>query len=380
MQNPTVTIPQLRQIIPTILAAPVFQPIGLLAAPGVGKTDFCQHDLRDMYAEHLGVQADDVAIIIEKIGQREDASVITGITVPSKNADGELVGTTAVPNLIERIRATGRDHGIIILDEFPQAPTDVQAACSDMLNPSERKIGDWPIPDGWIVVFTGNRAADKSGAKRVLSHLRNGRALVFDLGFDIEAWCRWAVAHDANPLIVDCAQAWHDQGFFADAVPADDVAYCTPRSLMRASDHLNAFCDSGAFDGSNIPLHVQKLLESNIGPGATQKLVQFIIEAENIPSGADILESPESCLLPDKTGFQLLAGNRALNMAYDAETGEAALRYIVRLRPDLQITLGSKLLRLSAAKGWILTSEESNAFVEKFSELLPLAEISGMSI
>jgi hypothetical protein len=38
MSNPSVTIPQLRQIVEIALAAPVFQPIGLLSSPGVGKT------------------------------------------------------------------------------------------------------------------------------------------------------------------------------------------------------------------------------------------------------------------------------------------------------------------------------------------------------
>ena len=43
MANPQVTIPELTQIVRLGLQAPMFQPIGLLAAPGVGKTQFFQH-------------------------------------------------------------------------------------------------------------------------------------------------------------------------------------------------------------------------------------------------------------------------------------------------------------------------------------------------
>lgn len=374
MSNTVTSIPELRQMAKIALAAPKFQPIGLVAAPGVGKTMFFQNDFRELYAEHHGLQTEDVAVIIEKIGQREDASVITGITVPSKNADGELVGVTAVPGLVERIRATGADYGVIVLDEFPQAPTDVQAACSDMLNPEEHKIGDYPIPPGWVVVFTGNRSTDKSGAKRVLSHLRNGRAVIFELEFDMESFADWWGKNDGHPLVIDCAMAHHDEGFFADAVPAEDTAYCTPRSLKRASDHLMAFTDSADFDGHSVPVYVEKLMAANIGSGAAHTIVQYIQLADKVPTGGEILDNPEGAVVPDETGFQLLAANRAIATAYDAETGEAALRYLVRLRADLQVSLGTKLLRMSAAKGWVLTSDESNDFIAKYHDLLPLAD------
>ena len=48
MSNPSVTIPQLRQIVEIALAAPVFQPIGLLSSPGVGKTMFFQNDFVEL--------------------------------------------------------------------------------------------------------------------------------------------------------------------------------------------------------------------------------------------------------------------------------------------------------------------------------------------
>jgi hypothetical protein len=379
MSNPSVTIPQLRQIVEIALAAPVFQPIGLLSSPGVGKTMFFQNDFVELLANHHGIQADDVGVIIEKIGQREDASCITGITIPSKNADGELVGTTAIPSLIERVRATGKQYGVIILDEFPQAPSDVQAACSDLLNPEERKVGDHALPEGWAVVFTGNRAQDKSGAKRVLSHLRNGRALLFDLAFDIREWSTWALANDVNPIIIDAANAYHGDGFFADCVPTEDEAYCTPRSLVRAADHLTAYMDSDYFDGVGIGEFCLNMMTANIGSSASGLVMRYIAMADKVPTALEIYDAPHDANVPDEMGFQLLAANRAINGAYNATTGEAALAYITRLRPDLQVSLGTKLLRLSARRNWMLASDEATAFIAKFSDLLPLADAAGWS-
>ncbi len=89
---------------------------------------------------------------------------------------------------------------------------------------------------------------------------------------------------------------------------------------------------------------------------------------------------PPGANVPDATGYQLLAANRAINSAHDDDTGEAALLYVVRLRPDLQVSLGSKLLRASARNGWTLTSDVAVAFIQKFHDLLPLAQDAGMEV
>ena len=78
-------------------------------------------------------------------------------------------------------------------------------------------------------------------------------------------------------------------------------------------------------------------------------------------------------MVPDDTGFQQLAANRAMNVMMSEESMDAALRYIVRLRPDLQVSLGTKLIRRSVDEGWTMVSPLANAFLEKFSEFLPLA-------
>ena len=228
-------------------------------------------------------------------------------------------------------------------------------------------------------VLTGNRMQDKSGAKRILSHLRNGRAKLFDMGFDINGWAKWAAPRGVNPLLIDCALAHYEEGFFADAVPIDDVAYNTPRSLVRASDDVNAWMASAEFDGTSMPSWMVSMVSANIGPEAAEVVRKFIDYADKIPQGADIILNPHDAMVPDQMGYQLLAGNRAIAAAVDADSGEAALAYITRLRADLQVSLGNKLLRMSADRGWVLASDEANDFVSKFHDLMPLAAASGMS-
>jgi hypothetical protein len=372
------TIAQLQQIVPLVLNAPDKQPIGLIGSVGIAKTQSFKGWFRDMYAEHVGVSADQLGFIQERVANRDSAE-IAGVALPSKDANGDIITQFTKPPLITKIEQTKCEYGIILFDELMQATADVQKVLADVLDPAERTLAGWAIPDGWIVCFTGNRTADKSGASRMLSHLLN-RCAVFELQFDIKGWASWAEQNDVNPLAIDCAMAYADDGFFADCVPTEDGPFCTPRSLVRAAQHLTAFTDSAEFDGIDLPSYVESLLAANIGDRAAGMLSRHIAMADQVPTARDIFADPTGANVPDATGYQLLAANRAINAAHDADTGEAALAYVVRLRPDLQVSLGSKLLRASARNGWTLTSDVAVAFIQKFHDLLPLAQDAGMEV
>ena len=378
MAHVQTTIAQFQQIVPLVLASGNQQPVGLIGPVGVGKTQYFKGWFRDLYAEHVGVSADQLGFIQERVANRDSAE-IAGVALPSKDANGDIITQFTKPPLITKIEQTKCEYGIILFDELMQATADVQKVLADVLDPAERTLAGWAIPDGWIVCFTGNRTADKSGASRMLSHLLN-RCAVFELQFDIKGWASWAEQNDVNPLAIDCAMAYADDGFFADCVPTEDGPFCTPRSLVRAAQHLTAFTDSAEFDGIDLPSYVESLLAANIGDRAAGMLSRHIAMADQVPTARDIFADPTGANVPDATGYQLLAANRAINAAHDADTGEAALAYVVRLRPDLQVSLGSKLLRASARNGWTLTSDVAVAFIQKFHDLLPLAQDAGMEV
>ena len=366
------------QMLPLVFSAPDIVPVGLIGPVGVGKTQYFKGQFCDLYAEHVGVSVDQLGFIQERVANRDSAE-IAGVALPSKDADGNIITQFTKPPLITKIEQTGRDYGIILFDELLQAGTDVQKVLADVLDPAERTLAGWAIPDGWIVCFTGNRTSDKSGATRMLSHLLN-RAAVFELTFEFVVWEKWAADNGVNPLAIDCARVYKDDDFFADCVPTEDGPFCTPRSLVRAAQHLTAFMDSADFDGMSIPSYVEHLIAASIGSRSAGLLARHIAMAGTVPTAAEIFADPTGVNVPDATGYQLLAANRAINCASDADTGEAALAYVTRLRPDLQVSLGSKLLRTSARQGWVLTSSVAVAFIQKFHDLLPLAQTAGMEV
>jgi len=366
------------QMLPLVFSAPDIVPVGLIGPVGVGKTQYFKGPFRDLYAEHVGVSVDQLGFIQERVANRDSAE-IAGVALPSKDANGDIITQFTKPPLITKIEQTGREYGIILFDELLQAGTDVQKVLSDVLDPAERTLAGWAIPDGWIVCFTGNRTSDKSGANRMLSMLLN-RGPVFELGFNVRGWAGWAEENGVNPIGIDCALAFADEGFFVTEVPTEDGPFPTPRSYVRALQHLTVYTDSPEFDGVTIPSYVETLIAASIGARSAGMLTRHIAMADQVPTADEILADPAGANVPDATGYQLLAANRAINAAHDADTGEAALAYVTRLRPDLQVSLGSKLLRASARNGWVLTSDVAVAFIQKFHDLLPLAQTAGMEV
>lgn len=362
------------KMIPTMLASPQgFQPLGLIGAPAMGKTMYFQTRFREHMANHYGVQVDDIGIVIEKIGQAEDAAAVNGLTLPSKLSDGTVATVKTKPSILVRIEATGKEYGVLLLDEAAQAGSNVVGSLGDTFNRAEHKVGDWPLPEGWVVVFTGNRVEDKSGSKQFPFHLIAGRGLLVNLLQDTAGWVRWARDTDINPLFVGFIDAQISNVGFVDSVPSEYGPYLTPRSGVAAAAHLDAFMASDAFDGAEIPAHIITLMAMNIGQRAASALNEYIRTADKVPMGADILADPEGAMVPDDTGFQQLAANRAMNAIVSEADADAALTYIVRLRPDLQVSLGTKLIRRTSREGWAMISPIANAFIRKFSDFLPLA-------
>ncbi len=373
MENnvPNITMSQLDRMVPYMLRAEGgFQPLGLIGAPATGKTQYFQTRFREHMADFHGVQIDDIGIVIEKIGQAEDAAAINGLTIPTKLADGTIATVKGKPSLLVRIEATGKEYGVVLLDEAPQAPMHVVGSLGDTFNRAEHKLGDWDLPQGWVVVFTGNRVEDRSGSRMLPAHMLT-RVVMYNLIFDVNGWVIHAEETNVNPILVGVVR--DEMATFVDAVPEDSYGpYFTPRSAVQAGKHLDAFMDSDEFDGATIPSHINLLLTANVGSGVARAISEYVRLAENVPTGTEIITNPTGATVPDDSGMQLMAASRAITAVNSGADVEAALQYLVRLRPDLQVSKGAQLLRLANRREYDLESELANAFSVKYNDFLHL--------
>ena len=76
------------------------------------------------------------------------------------------------------VKGKAPERGILLFDDRNQANADLQKVLANICQ--ARTLHGVSMPDGWMVVSTGNRQSDRAGANRVLSHLRN-RETVLEL-------------------------------------------------------------------------------------------------------------------------------------------------------------------------------------------------------
>jgi MoxR-like ATPase len=166
---------------------------------------------------------------------------------------------------------TGR--GILFLDELTSAPQMTQAGCYRLV--LDRKLGEYMLPDGWVVIAAGNPASECSVHFVMPRPLRN-RFVHLDLEPDLDDWCRWAVKAQVRPEIIAFLRFKPDLLHTADAT-SDANAWPTPRSWEMASHVLSGIArrqKTKLLSGTSE--FEAQLLDGTVGPAAASEFVAFL--------------------------------------------------------------------------------------------------------
>lgn len=89
--------------------------------------------------------------------------------------------------------------GIMLLDEFPQAPDMVQSAAYQLIN--DRKVGNYNLPDNIIVLAAGNREEDGGVYFEMPGALKN-RFDHIELDVDHDGFCKYMAKHTYDETLV----------------------------------------------------------------------------------------------------------------------------------------------------------------------------------
>ncbi len=127
---------------------------------------------------------------------------------------------------------------VLFLDELNACSQEVQKAFYSLIH--ERRIGEYYLPEGSIVIGAGNRSQDSAIVKTMSSALIN-RMFHVQLKADSKQWLSWAYEAGIHPWITDyiCQRPDH---LFSEP-PKTEEPYSTPRSWHMLSDALT---ESGA--------------------------------------------------------------------------------------------------------------------------------------
>jgi len=288
---------------------PIQRTVCIEGAPGGGKTTIVQEVAQSLDVPYI--ERHMPTMLVEDFG----------ILFPS-SASGDSDSTLhyKLPDWFP-VKGKSPDRGILCFDDRNQAPADLQKVLANICQ--ARNLHGTPLPEGWMVVSTGNRQADRAGANRVLSHLRN-RETVLELETHLDDWTAWAIQHDVKPEVISFIR--FRPGLLHDFDPQRDCN-ATPRSWVEGvSDVLGTVPAEAEFE----------CFKGAVGEGAAAEFVGFVRIFRKLPNPDAILLNPTTSDVPrDPATLYALSGalsHRATTASMDRFT-----TYIERMPPEFSV-------------------------------------------
>jgi hypothetical protein len=203
------------QVPEVLLGLATVRPVFLWGPPGIGKSSLVRE-----FAESLGLEC------VSLLGTQLAPEDLIGVP---QIRDGRSV--FCPPEAIAR-----DEPYCLFLDELNAATPDVQKAFYSLI--LDRRIGNYELPAGSIVIGAGNRATDNALARPLASALVN-RLTHVHLEASARDWLAWAGQSGIHPWVTDYLtdrphHLWSKP-------PKTEEPFSTPRSWHMLSDAIRSF-------------------------------------------------------------------------------------------------------------------------------------------
>lgn len=208
----TVTQNELSELLLNI--SPI-RPVFIWGAPGIGKSALVQK-----FADDVGLPC------VSLLGSQLAPEDIIGIP----QIDGET-SRFMPPKMIAR-----KEPYVLFLDELNACSQEVQKAFYSLIH--ERRIGEYHLPKGSVVIGAGNRSQDGAIVKTMSTALIN-RMFHVQLKADPHQWLEWAYSEGLHSWVTDYIEQRPDHLF--SEPPKTEEPYSTPRSWHMLSDALKEY-------------------------------------------------------------------------------------------------------------------------------------------
>jgi hypothetical protein len=205
------------ELLNVLLNVAIVRPVFIWGAPGIGKSSIVES-----FAESLGLDC------VSMLGSQLAPEDIIGVP---QIIDGKSV--FCPPRSIAR-----EAPYCLFLDELNACSHEVQKAFYSLIH--DRRIGEYFLPAGSIVIGAGNRAQDSAIVKPMSSALIN-RMFHVELTVSHRAWLDWAWQNNIHPHIIEYIGLRPDHLW--KQPPKTEEPFSTPRSWHMLSDAMTGYGD-----------------------------------------------------------------------------------------------------------------------------------------
>jgi hypothetical protein len=259
---------------------PIKRTLCIEGSPGGGKTTIVQEVAAELGVPYI--ERHMPTMLVEDFG----------ILFPS-SASGDSTLAYKLPDWFP-VKGKAPERGILCFDDRNQASADLQKVLANICQ--ARNLHGVEMPDGWMVVSTGNRQSDRAGANRVLGHLRN-RETVIELETHLDDFRGWAINHGVRAEVISFIS--FRPGLLHDYDPQRD-SNPTPRAWVEGvSDVLGT-----------VPAEAEyECFKGTVGEGAAAEFVGFLKIFRKLPNPDGVLLNPKTSDVPsDPATLYALSG------------------------------------------------------------------------
>lgn len=212
----TITPKQLPEF---LLNVALVRPVFIWGPPGIGKSSLVQQ-----FAATLGLPC------VSLLGSQLAPEDLIGVP---QIVDGK--SRFCPPQSIAR-----EEPYCLFLDELNACSHEVQKAFYSLIH--DRRLGEYALPEGSIVIGAGNRAQDSAIVKPMSSALLN-RMVHVHLQVSHRDWLDWAYQSGIDPLVIEYIQTRPDHLW--SQPPKHEEPFSSPRAWHMLSDGLRAYAGAG---------------------------------------------------------------------------------------------------------------------------------------
>lgn len=248
---PIITLENFIEIIKRQLSENNYRPIMGLGKGGIGKSKSMEE-----LTQSLGIGYIDIRLLLYS------ETDLKGIPYP----DEHHKNTIWLQNAILPDEERDGKHGILVLDEITSCAKSVRTAAYQLLN--ERKLGEYKLPDGWLIVCLGNGEEDGGDFEGMEGNFAN-RGSIYRIAVDVESWKTWAITHNVHPLVIGYINFQSADLHTYNEESDNNLLFASPRSWTAVSDIMKS-------SGGNMNDIITVLrISGNIGPVLAQRFKAF---------------------------------------------------------------------------------------------------------
>lgn len=267
---------------------------------------------------------------------------------------------------------------LLFVDELNACSFEVQKAFYSLIN--DRRVGEYRLPGGSVVVGAGNRAQDQAIVKPMSSALMN-RMLHVELKPTQRDWLDWAYAQGIHEWVISYIETRPDHLFVPP--PKTEETFSTPRSWHILSDALQAY---GA---SVTPEEVELLAAGCLSPAHARSFGAFVKQLHGSLRVDQILRGEQSLpLAPEDRDVlyfivQSIRAQLAKELPPDRENVKPRHRMIVQQSKKLLMQLCESSVEMATVMVADETGENARKLppwflVEVVRDLPRLAQVVGV--